>query len=71
VRNGSVTPRKEGFAKKNAGFAPREVVCCWRDGRGVPSIDKIGVVTQALLVEKAPQIYIRISYLASLTNVHF
>jgi hypothetical protein len=65
VRNGSERLRKAVFCEKrlsnaqgrglcetNAGYAPRGMVCWWRDGRGIPSIDKIGGVTQALLVEE-------------------
>jgi hypothetical protein len=42
----------KGLCEANAGYAILEMVCWWRDGRGIPSIDKIGGVTQALLVEK-------------------
>jgi hypothetical protein len=41
-----------GICEANAGYAPRGMVCWWHDGSGISSIDKIGGVTQALLVEK-------------------
>ena len=43
---------KEGFAKKTQVMLLDGVVCCWRDGSGIPSVDKIEGVTQALLVGK-------------------
>jgi hypothetical protein len=72
VRDGSVTPREEGFAKQTqvmllGGWYAKDVIQEPGAGRG----SQEPCVAQALLVKKVPQIYIAFSYSASLTNVHF
>ena len=72
MRNGSVTPRKEGFAKKTQVM----LVGGWFDvdvtAEAYPVSIKLGSLLRRYSWEKVPQIYSRISYLASSTIVvHF
>ena len=71
MRNGLVTPRKEGFAKKTqvmllGGWSAVDVTA-----EAYPVSIKLESLLRRYSWEKVPQIYSRISYLASLTNVKF
>jgi hypothetical protein len=71
VRNGSATSRKEGFAKKTQ----VKLLGGWSAVDVTPEAYPVSIKLKALLRryswEKVPQIYVRIFYSASATNVHF
>jgi hypothetical protein len=65
VRNGPVTPRKEGFAKKTqvmplGGWSDVDVTAL-----AYPVSIKLKVLLRRYSWKRVPQIYSRISYLAS------
>ena len=71
MRNGSVTPREESCAKQTqimllGGWSTVDVTAV----AYLVSI-KLKALLRRYSWKKVPQIYSRISYLASATNVHF
>jgi hypothetical protein len=71
VRNGSVTPRKEGFAKKTQILLLGGWSAVYVTAVAYPVSIKLKAFLRRYSWKKVPQIYNRTSYLASATNVHF